>query len=542
MTARVCFHRFLAVLAGMSLAVLLAACGDPETAAVESPVAPAQATEIAWFTGSVQEAFASAEANHRPVFLFWGAAWCPYCQQLKSSVFTRRDFIEKSRLFVPVYLDGDEAGAQKWGETLKVSGYPTVLILRADGTELMRVAGGMDVERYTELLNLALADTRPVAEILTGLAANESTLSADDCRRLAFHGFSLETEPVADDAQLAGQLGLAARRCPATSQVERDRLIVQAATLSLTAEGGGIREGKAPSARMAAMLATVVELLGESERAVAVADTLFVLDERFFTAARRAKLLPDDKLQQRWFDVMDRASADPRYSESDQFFALTSKLQGAKAFAALTPELAASARAKVDAALARKHDEYTRASVVNSLLYVMDALDDQERVYAIAEQEMQSAATPYYLMLDLASIDEKRGRPDAALGWFERAYRESKGPATRFQWGTSYVASLIRMRPEDDARIRDVTLGVLAELDGPDRLYQRTNSRIERLEQELAKWSADGSKSAVIAAVQARMQALCSKIPEVESEARAACGGFLKSVATVRAPRVPAAA
>jgi hypothetical protein len=165
--------------------------------------------------------------------------------------------------------------------------------------------------------------------------------------------------------------------------------------------------------------------------------------------------------------------------------------------------------------------------VVNSLLYVMDALDDQDRVYAIAEQEIQTASSPYYLMLDLASIDEKRGRFDAALGWFERAYRESKGPATRFQWGTSYVASLIRMRPQDEARIRDATLAVLTELDGPDRLYQRTNVRIDRLERELAKWNADGSKTAAIAAVQTRMQQVCSKIPDAESEAKAACAGFL---------------
>ena len=102
-------------------------------------------------------------------------------------------------------------------------------------------------------------------------------------------------------------------------------------------------------------------------------------------------------------------------------------------------------------------------------------------------------------------------------------------PATRFQCGTSYVASLIRIRPQDDARIRDATLAVLAELDGPDRLHQRTNARVERLERELAKWNADGSKTATIAAVQARMQQVCSTIPDAESAAKAACVGFLSA-------------
>jgi thioredoxin-related protein len=533
--------RLIAVLAALSAALGLAACSGRDAPAGQAAAPATQAAEIAWFTGSVEDAFSQAEVASRPVFLVWGAAWCPYCQQLKSSVFTRRDFIKKSRLFVPVYLDGDDPGAQKWGETLKVSGYPTVLILRPDRTELMRVAGGMDVERYTELLDLALADTRPVAEILAALPSG-AALSADDCRRLAYHGFSLETGPVADESQRAGQLDLAAKLCPAGSQVERDRLVVQAATLALSADSSALREGKAPARATVALLAAVVDILGQPGRAVAVADTLFVLDDRFFASVRGAKLLPDTELQERWFDVMDRASADARYSESDQFFALTSKLQGAKAFGVLTPALATDARTRVDAALARKHDAFTRASVVNSLLYVMDALDDQDRVYAIAEQEMQSAATPYYLMLDLASIDEKRGRPDAALGWFERAWRESKGPATRFQWGTSYVAALIRLRPQDEARIRDATLAVLAELDGPDRLYQRTTTRVDRLERELAKWNADGSKAASITAVQARMQQLCSKIPDAESEAKGACAGFLKSVAGGQVPAVPSRA
>ena len=37
---------------------------------------------IDWFSGDVQAAFNAAAAAHRPVFLYWGAKWCPPCQQL----------------------------------------------------------------------------------------------------------------------------------------------------------------------------------------------------------------------------------------------------------------------------------------------------------------------------------------------------------------------------------------------------------------------------------------------------------------------------
>ena len=110
MTSR---HRIAVLFAALAAFMGLSACGQREATGVGQPAAPAEAREIAWFAGSVEDAFAEAQAASRPVFLFWGAAWCPYCQQLKSSVFTRRDFIEKSRLFVSVYLGGDEPGAQK---------------------------------------------------------------------------------------------------------------------------------------------------------------------------------------------------------------------------------------------------------------------------------------------------------------------------------------------------------------------------------------------------------------------------------------------
>ena len=98
--------------------VLLAAA-NPLAAA---PGAPAESTGIAWYEGNVDAAFAAGRASNKPVLLYWGAEWCPPCKQLKSAVFTRPDFIEKSRLFVAVHLDGDLPDAQKWGDVFRVTG------------------------------------------------------------------------------------------------------------------------------------------------------------------------------------------------------------------------------------------------------------------------------------------------------------------------------------------------------------------------------------------------------------------------------------
>src|SRR3984957_5099518 len=88
----------------------------PSTSATSSKSAKNVAEPaIAWYVGSVESAFVAARAQNKPVFLYWGAKWCPPCHELKATVFSRPDFIEKLKLFIPVYLDGDDPGAQKWG-------------------------------------------------------------------------------------------------------------------------------------------------------------------------------------------------------------------------------------------------------------------------------------------------------------------------------------------------------------------------------------------------------------------------------------------
>src|SRR6185437_1793269 len=145
--------------------------------------APAQ---IAWFNGSVVDAFATAKRESKPVLLFWGAKWCPFCHTLKATVFRRTDFIAKTRLFIPVYLDGDDPGAQSWGEKFGVLGYPTLVVLDPDQHEILRLGAGRDVLQYALVLDVALAGLQPIDALLP-LAASGKPLSAEQCRRLAYN-------------------------------------------------------------------------------------------------------------------------------------------------------------------------------------------------------------------------------------------------------------------------------------------------------------------------------------------------------------------
>ena len=143
-----------------------------------APLVPAAAAtpagRVAWVTAAsdaeVDRAFATAKAEGKPVFLYWGAVWCPPCNQVKATLFNRPDFVERSRAFVPVYVDGDKAGAQKVASRFKVSGYPTMVLFKPDGTEVTRLPGEVDPERY--LLTLT-----------AGMDAGVGAASADEVNR-----------------------------------------------------------------------------------------------------------------------------------------------------------------------------------------------------------------------------------------------------------------------------------------------------------------------------------------------------------------------
>jgi hypothetical protein len=90
----------------------------------------------------------------------------------------------------------------------------------------------------------------------------------------------------------------------------------------------------------------------------------------------------------------------------------------------------------------------------------------------------------------------------------------------------------MRLAPNDAARIQQVGIQVLGELDGPDRIYRRARVRLQDLDGELRRWNmaAHGRHEDVLNALHARMHQICIKIPAAEA-ARSSCDAFLHTSA-----------
>jgi len=531
--------RQIAVIAAAVAA--LSACSkppDPPTAAPKpktDAVAAATTTEglhqvggIAWQKGDVDAAFAAAKAQHKPVFLYWGAVWCPPCNQVKATIFNRQDFIERSRFFVPVYVDGDSASAQRLGDRFKVSGYPTMILFTPDGGEITRLPGEVEVDQYMRVLAMGMNGARPVKETLAAALSSGggAALSADDWRMLAYYSWDTDEHTLVAAKTLSPTLERLAKACPATQPDTAARLRLRALVAAATAKDVKPREDKAAAADLTHLLADPRLARENFDLLTYYADKVVAYITPPKSAAR-AKLAAD------WNAVLERFVADPAISTADRLSAISGRIALARLDApkgsALPDPLLQTVRDEVARADRETTDPYARQAVISA---AADALSDADLMAAsdaLLEAELKRSHSPYYFMLDIAANAKKRGDKAAALDWEQKAYAAADGPATRLQWGVHYVNALIELAPHDEARIEHAAKSVIGELDPtPDTFYERNRRGLERMGGKLAAWNAQHRHEPAMARIRAQMAAVCAKLPAADP-ARATCDGVMRS-------------
>jgi hypothetical protein len=110
--------------------------------------------------------------------------------------------------------------------------------------------------------------------------------------------------------------------------------------------------------------------------------------------------------------------------------------------------------------------------------------------------------------------------------WLQRAYNESEGTATRFQWGVEYVDGLARMTPERSDSIVATTHGLLNELDKPTDVFSGRNfGRLNTLLSVLNHWQDETGEKTGVNDFKSRLVELCAQI-EPGTMASVNCSGL----------------
>lgn len=477
---------------------------------------------IAWEQGDVPAAFARAKAEKKPLFLYWGATWCPPCNQVKATIFNQQRFIDRTRQFIPVYVDGDSPGAQKLASQFKVRGYPSMILFKPDGTEITRLPGEVDADRYLSTLESGLRNARPVKETLAGALRGEA-LSSDDWRFLADYSWESDQGQLIDENQLGATLKTLAQAVPATESYASVHLRLKAIAVSAGDEKATASTGD---------LALLQKILTDKALSRDNFDVLVNSATDIVSLLSKAQTTERAALVGQWQKSLQTLAGDNSLSANDRLSALTSQVALARLDtakdAALPAILIKEVREKVAAADKATTNGYERQSVISTAAYTLSEAGLGDESDLLLKAELKRSHAPYYFMLSLGANAKKRGDKAGALGWYEEAYKKSEGPATRVQWGSSYISALVDLAPESDERIEKAAQSVLQEVSAtPNAFYERSRRSIEKIVSKLTLWNKDKQHDATVQRVLTQLDGICSKLPAADPQ-RTTCQDILK--------------
>lgn len=419
---------------------------------------------IEWLSGGLDAAFALARAQQRPLFLYWGAVWCPPCNRVKAKIFARDEFIQRSRAVLCHHLDGDSAGAQALAARYQLRSYPTLVLYTPDGAEITRLPCELDGELFVAAFDAALAVHAAgsnAAQVLQAGLSGERALSADEWALLSHYSWDT------DEGQLLGGRDLAATLAAlagASAGVDADAAV----RLRLHAQ---LAAGSADAASLLAVFSDArlarsnMDILGNS--GVNLIKIASRREELVAALSGAAAQWADDF----WLSAPDRLTAVRLQMRLTRLLSPTQGLQE-------------QVRQRVEEALAESTDPYERHTLVNTAVSALNDAGLSAQAEQVLLAELSRSHSPYYFMLSLASSAKRRGDTAGVLDWYEKAWQAAVGPATRLQWGVTYLINLIELAPQDAARIARAEQGLQADIAaaGPDAHQQRNRTQLQKLQ------------------------------------------------------------
>ncbi|MBL6988790.1 MAG: thioredoxin family protein [Bacteriovoracaceae bacterium] len=475
-------------------------------------------TGIDWYQGTVESAFKEAKKTKRPLFLYWGAIWCPPCNQIKKTIFSTKPFKKMVKKFIPVYLDGDEKRAQIWSDKLGTRGYPTMLVLSPLGKEIMRLPTGVSVSEYVNLMDLTLKKMLPISKIVEN--ALQGKASDDDWKLMAGYSWYQDNKK------------LKAKTFKQLYDTVPKRLLGDRSRFFFLYMSAHLQENKKATPKELAQFIPTLESFLDSPRLIRANLETFFYEASDIVSRLFAATDPKRELFiKKWLKAMEDIENDEGLSLDERFSALAPivyfhilknkppKKEGnkkdKKEKVTIKFPKAIQQRISNKASWVDKNalDSYSRQSVMSTVVWLLRKTNQVKLAQKYAIAELAKSSAPWYFISSLAYMSEQKKENKKALKWLEKGWQVAKGHATRLQWGTSYIMGILRLAPKNEKLLKEVSLQVMDEiLVEDDAFYGRNKKRLQRLAKKLVKWNEDKSHTKVLQDLKVSLSQKCETV------------------------------
>lgn len=462
-----------------------------------------------WHKGTIAEAFDAAKKENKPMFLYWGAVWCPPCNQLKKAIFSQKLFQDTVKDYLPVYADGDAPGSQIWSSKLGVSGYPTVVIFAPSGQEVLRMPTGISVEEYTSIMKATLKQMTPVEDLLK--KALKEPISNEEWYLISSYQWS-QANPntfTLSDEEKVNAFKTLYDTVPLELSADKSRLFFHYVQALMGAEK------ELDKAQQDDLIILLGNILRSPELSRANVESL-----SYYAADIVGYLFKDPKDERRaqvidaWLKAMDACGKD----ETILIGTRVDTLYPALALYKLDnqdqelPE-ALKAQARELAALADKtaQDAYSRQSAISEAGWILAESGQLQAAKDLEIAELAKSESPYYFMRDLVSICEQMGNKEEALEWGRKSWETAVGQSTRFEWGTAYFKTILVDSPDNTELMKSTLTTLFKELlaAGDDAFSGRKIGRLGQIDTAVKTWNKDNVHAEFLAGLKTALATEC---------------------------------
>ena len=196
---------------------------------------PAPAAEdhgaITWFEGTYEEALAKAAAEDRLVFIDFWTDWCVWCKRLDADVFSQESVGTAMSDILCLSIDAESETGAPIAKQFNVKGFPTLLLLEADGSVRDSIGGYMPPEDFIAEIERIQRDEGTLGGLRRKVEAEPSNLDAR-------FEYAVKLESVGDQEGYAAQIAAIKELDPEGTSVAVHTLRLAEITKQINSEAG----------------------------------------------------------------------------------------------------------------------------------------------------------------------------------------------------------------------------------------------------------------------------------------------------------------